>query len=73
MTAERITLKGGPADGQQMFHDGGDYVEIAEKPRFTLSLNYKRKANMLPIRKHQYRRDPENRDMFHHLKGDVVL
>lgn len=60
---ETITLVGGPASGQQMCWDGGDALEVAERPPVRLTSATPAFVELM-ITKHLYRRDPVERDVF---------
>lgn len=61
---EEIQLVGGPADGRLMAWDGGNFVEIFEKPPTTLMSAATEKFRQLMVKKHIYHRDPVQRDRF---------
>jgi hypothetical protein len=66
---ETITLVGGPASGQQMQWDGGDMLEVAERPPCTFK-NASAAFATLMATKHLYRRDPVERDVFRWQSGE---
>jgi len=61
---EIITLINGPAHGTEMAWDGGNVVEVAEKPPTTLFGNATQKFRELMVKRHTYIRDPVQRDRF---------
>jgi len=64
---ENIHLIGGPAHGTEMVWDGGNIVEVAEKPPTTLFGNATEKFRELMVRRHRYQRDPVERDLFRYV------
>jgi hypothetical protein len=53
--SDRILIKfvGGPADGESQWHQGGNYIEVAERPKMTFGS----RLPVVEIRKFLYRID----------------
>lgn len=64
MTYETITLVGGPCDGETRSWDGGNWLEVKEKPTTKLFGRATAAFREAMIRTHLYSRDAEDRSRF---------
>lgn len=64
MAHEVIHLVGGPADGQTLAWNGGDWLEQIERPAIKLSLVGKAIPETVSYITHLYRRSSKDRTVF---------